>query len=249
MIASTMSQHTTDTATPATDAAEPYRCEHCDDSVPHQHLDVRAVVDAARAGARRHATRLLVVAVVLVAAALTAAVAVTGWAGALGALALSVGGWLLVTAVAVVVVGLRRERTSDGRALITGSLTSAALLPLVALGVALVVGGWTGAVVAGSGWLLCGALAEAVRARSWRALLLAEGDAGEQARRAAVAQRRPAGAREVALWLVQGALVAVSAALTSLLPVVVVLLVPLSVLLTVALALPGARRRAGRAGA
>ncbi|WP_127130627.1 hypothetical protein [Georgenia sp. SYP-B2076] len=240
-----MSQHTTNAAAPAP-ADDPYRCEHCDDSVPHKHLDVRAVVDAAREGARRHALWMLVVAGVLAAAALTAGVAAAGAPAAIGALATTVGGWLVATAVAVMVVGLARARTSDTRALVLGSLASAALLPLVALAVALVVGGWVGAVVAGAAWLLCGAVAEGVRARSWRALLLAPGDAGEHARGAAVAQRRPAGVPELARWLVQGALVAVCAGLTALLPVVVVVLVPLSMVLAVGAAQQAVRRQTVR---
>lgn len=229
------------TTRPAPDPA-PYRCDHCDDSVPHEHLDVPAVIAGARARALSVARTRLVVAVVVLAAAGAVALVAAGTGATLGAAALTAVGWAVVTAVALGVVGAVRSRASDTRALVVGALTSAGLLPLVALVVALVVGGWAAAAVAGSVWLLCGALAEGLRARTWRALLLTEGDEGERARSRAVAKRseRPAGA---GTWLAQGAAVGLATWLLTAVPVVVVVLVPLSVALT---ALVAARATAAR---
>lgn len=228
------------TTRPAPDPA-PYRCEHCDDSVPHEHLDVRAVIEDARDAARSRALRRLVVAGVVLVAALVLAVVVAGVAAALGSAALTAAGWVVVTVTALGVVGAARARTSDARALVTGALVSAALVPLVALAVAALVGGWPAAVVAGATWLACGAVAEGVKARTWRALLLTEGDDGERARARAVAQRgrAPQGAGR---WLVQAAAVGLATWLLTVVPAVVLVLVPLSVALTALAGTRSARR-------
>lgn len=224
------------TTRPASDPA-PYRCEHCDDSVPHEHLDVRAVIEDARDTARSRALRRLVGAGIVLAAALVVTLVAAGVAVTLGALALTAAGWVVVTVAALGVVGAARARTSDARALVTGALVSAALVPLVALAVATLVGGRPAAVVVGATWLACGAIAEGGKARTWRALLLTEGDDGERARARAVAQRgrAPQGAGR---WLVRGVAVGLAVWLLAAVPAVVLVLVPLSVALT---ALAGAR--------
>ncbi|WP_448071557.1 hypothetical protein [Georgenia yuyongxinii] len=234
-----MSEHTTTAPTPA---AASYRCEHCDGSVPHEHLDVAAIVAAARRDALVRAVTMSVTAAVVVAVALVLAVGAAGPGAAVTALAVTVVGWVLSTAIGVAVVGAVRG-PSDSGALLVGALTTAALAPVVALAVALLArAGWTGALVAGGGWLLCGAVATLARARTLRALLLTEGDAGERARAGAVARRNRAGWADAARWLLQGVLVGVSVWLLTVLPVLVAVLVPLAVVLAVA----AARPRTGR---
>jgi hypothetical protein len=223
-----MTAHTTDVPEPT---AHSYRCEHCDDSVPHEHLDVKGLVESSRTRARAGAVRMAAVSAVLLAATGALAAAVGGAGHALAAVGLTALGWVVVTALALAVVGAARRRTSEGRAVVTAALASAGLTPLAALAVAMLAGGWTGALVAGATWLAAGAVAALVRARSWRALLLTPGDAGEHARARAVAERgvdAPGGVRR---WLVQGALVAAAVALLGLVPATVVVLVPLAVVL------------------
>jgi hypothetical protein len=239
MIASTMSEHTTTAPSPSPAS---YRCEHCDDSVPHEHLDIAAIVAAARRSALRRSVMMTAAAVVVVAVALVVAVGAAGTGAAVTALAVTVVGWVMSTAIGVAVAGAVRGRSTAG-ALIVGALTTAALAPVAALAVALLArAGWAGALVAGGGWLLCGAVATLARARTVRALLLTEGDAGERARAGAVAQRGQAGWADTLRWLLQGVMVGVSAWLLTVLPVLVVVLVPLAVVLAVA----AARPRSGR---
>ncbi|MDD9205827.1 hypothetical protein PU560_05010 [Georgenia sp. 10Sc9-8] len=208
-------------------------CEHCDDSVPHTHLDVRAVVDGERARARRIAVLELALAAVLLAGATVLAV-VRDEPGALWAAVVVAVGWVVATAVGVGVTGVLRARSSDVGALLGGSLTAAAGVPVVAVAVALVVpGGALVAVTAAAAWLGCTAVAELVRARAWRRLLLEPGPAGERARGRAVAGDAPGTARTVLRWTAPGVLVGACVWLVGLVPAVVVVLVPLSVALAV----------------
>lgn len=209
-------------------------CAHCDDSVPHEHLDVRAIVEASRAGetARARTMTVLAAAVTLVATGLA------WWLGgagpALGAVAVAATGWVLVTVCALAVLGAARSRAGDARALVVASLTQAGLTPLVALAVAVLTGAtWPVALVAGGTWLLCGALAEVVRARSWGRMLFAPGEAGEHARARAVADRGRGRGPGLA-WPVQGAAVAAATWLLGPVPLAVVVLVPLAVALAAA---------------
>jgi hypothetical protein len=230
MIASEMSTNATAGPGPAAHA-----CDHCDTSVPHEHLDVRAIVDTARANARRRAVTMVAAAAVVTVAAVVVTVLVATPSEALGALALTAAGYLVVTAVGVAVLGAARARTSDRRAVVLAGLVSAALAPCVALAVALTVG-VPGAAVAGATWLLGGALAEAGRARTTNRLLLTE--AGETARAAAVATRGALPPGTLPRWVAQGAFVALATWVLALVPLAVVALVPLAV----ALAALGARR-------
>jgi len=223
-----MTTHTTDPAEPA---AHAYRCEHCDDSVPHEHLDVKALVDSSRTRARARANRMALLAgLALVATAVLGSV-VDGAGHSLVAVGLTALGWVVVTALALVVAGAARRRTSVGRAVVAAALVSAALTPLALLAVALLAGGWTGALVAGATWLAAGAAAALVRARTWRALLLTPGEAGEHARARAVAERGADRPGEQRRWLVQGLLVAAAVVLLTAVPAAVVVLVPLAVVL------------------
>ncbi|WP_152202432.1 hypothetical protein [Georgenia thermotolerans] len=233
-----MSDHTTAPSA----AATTYRCEHCDDSVPHEHLDVAAIVSAAARTALVRAGWMLALALVLTVAAVAVAVADAGLGAALGALVPVVVGWLLVTAAGLAVVGAVRARSSDARALVAGGLTTAALTPVAALAVALLAGpGWPAALVAGGGWLLCGAVAALVRARALGLLLQAPGEAGERERARAVAGRDRQGWDDQVRWLLQGVALAVATWLLGLVPAVVAVLVPLSVVAAVAAARRGLR--------
>ncbi|GAA1622583.1 hypothetical protein [Georgenia ruanii] len=231
-----------DHATAPSAATTTYRCEHCDDSVPHEHLDVTAIVTAAGRAAVVHAGWMLALALVLAVAAVAVAVADAGLGAALGALVPVVVGWLVVTAAGLGVVGAVRARSSDARALVAGGLTGAALTPLAALAVALLAGpGWPAALVAGGGWLLCGAVAALVRARAVRLLLVAPGAAGERERVRAIASRGRDDWGQQARWLLQGVALAVATWLLGLVPAAVAVLVPLSVVAAVAAARRGLR--------
>jgi len=211
-------------------------CEHCDESIPHEHLDVRAIIENSRDGARRRAVVMGVAGGATLVAATAAAVALEGVSVAFAALGTTALGWLLVTGVALIVT----TRTGRTRGLVAGALTAAGLTPLVPLAVVLVADGWGAVAVTGATWLAAGAAASAVQARTWRALLLTPGEAGEQARARAVARRGQTNHTELTRWLVQAGLVAAATALLAVLPVAIVVLVPLAVLLA---AWAGNRRR------
>ncbi|MFH5822403.1 hypothetical protein [Georgenia sp. AZ-5] len=234
---------TNDTTAAGPRATEPHYCEHCNDSVPHEHLDIKAVVAGARRDALREAGWMTAASAVAAGAAAGLAAVAAGTAPALTALGVTVAGWVVTTLAGLGVLGATRARLADSGAVLAGSFTTAALTPLVALAVALLTGGgWAVALVAGAAWLLCGALAALARARTYRALLLQPGEAGERARSAAVARSRRPGRREPVSWLLQAVAVAVCVWALTPLPALVVVLVPLAVVGVVA----QARRRQGR---
>ena len=223
MIASEMSTYATAGSEPAADA-----CHHCDSSVPHEHLDVTAVVGAARRAARHRALTMVVVATALTVGAVVVASLLGGPGRAAGAAGLTLAGYALLAATGVVVAGVARARTSGSAAVLLASLTTAALAPLVALAVALLTGpGWAVALVAAATWLLAAALAEGGRTRSWNRLLLTEGDGGERARARAVADR---GARDSTYlrWTSQALFVGAATWLLGAVAPAVVVLVPLA---------------------
>ncbi|MFC7405182.1 hypothetical protein [Georgenia alba] len=216
-------------------------CEHCDDSVPHEHLDVRGLIEAARTHARRRAVLMTVTAGAVLVAALLAAALLDGPATALTALAVTAAGWLVVTGVALVVT--TRIRLDATRAVLVGALTGAGLTPVAALATSLLADGWTAGLVGGATWLAAGASASAFQARAWRALLLSPGERGEQARAAAVSRRGRPEPGAIRRWLVQGLLVGAAVALLGAVPAAVVVLVPLGVLLAAWSATGSAARR------
>ncbi len=243
-------------------------CEHCDESVPHEHLDVPSIVRARRDSLVR-SSAAAAAAWLLLAVAPLAAAAATGAAGAattLGSTLLGMLAWGLATAVGLVAAGRARRRSARGPAasLATGALAAAAVTPPLALGVALVAGsaGAQPAVVAlgaGAGWLTAALAAEVVGSLRHRSLLLAPGPDGEAARAGAVewsrphsgvgdsARRRGAGRDELERLpgaVVAGAAVGTWVTVLSVVPVLVVVLVPLHV---GAVALLGRRRIRSRA--
>ncbi len=210
-------------------ATDTYVCEHCDDSVPHQHVDEKPLVERYR--------RELLVGVLL-----TAAVAVVGlgvmvlglesWVGLpLGALA-----WAIGTAVGLLVLAVARTRTSTPVAVVLGAVASAAVSPVLALLVAVVVPGSAGwvALAGGSGWLVLSALIAGIRAGTLRDLLTQHTRDGEAARSGVVrSEGRPSPYVEAA-WLVATAVVfGLCVLATAALPILVVLLVPLNVVIAV----------------
>lgn len=202
-------------------------CEHCDDSVPHEHVDVRALVETSRQGSRRRAMIMTALAAAALAAALVVAVPAGGAVPALTAAAVTALGWLALTGAGLLIAG----RVGGARGVAAGAMTTAGLTPLALLTVAWASGTWPAAPVAAAVWLLAGALAACVQARTWRALLLQPGPAGERARAHAVRARGATGSGEVRRWAVQGLLVGVATALLIAVPPLAVVLVPVAVLL------------------
>lgn len=183
--------HTHDVAQ-APEGQRAHHCEHCDSSVPHRHQDVPALIARAKARSARRSTALLVIALALVVIG-----AVGGLVGAaslwqvLGVMAGTALGFALVTAIALVVTQQRASHSSASRGIVTGQLLSGGLAPVVGVVLGLVLdveagpAAWLGVLAAGV-WLSINAGHEWWVARTWRALLYREGEAGEQARAHAV---------------------------------------------------------------
>lgn len=226
-------------------------CAHCDGSGPHEHPDVPAIVRDRRgsltAWAAGGAAAWLVLAGVPLAVASGAGTGTTALAHAgLGALA-----WAAATGTGLLTAGWLQRRPTRGplAGLVGGTLATAAVTPLLALGVALVADPGSGAsalrlaYAAAGGWLTGGLVAETVRHLRLRSLLLAQGPDGEAARDAAVAwnqagRRGPAGGRRPAGpgdgGRLAGAVLGAAAfgawvALLAGLPALVLVLVPLQV--------------------
>jgi hypothetical protein len=168
-------------------------------------------------------------------------------------------GWAAATTAGVLTAGLaHRPGSARGRSpaasLALGGLVAGALTPLVALAVATLAGGApAGAVAAwsGLGWLLAGALALLAGRLRLRADLLDAGPRGERARTAAAAVTGAGEMRALAGVLIAAVTFSAWVALLSVLPALVVVLVPLHVVLVVAARRAGTPpdRRTGAAAA
>lgn len=222
--------------TPSTADAHEAGCSHCDGSVPHEHIDVRAELTAAARKSRTRSSILLTVAVVpLVTGLVLAAVAGNVLEGLFLVLAV-VTGWVLATAVGVVVaqiVGRRSVRFG----LASGTAATSALGPVVGLaaGIGLSLASdapLAAALVAGGTWWTMSALVDAFASAAWRRSLFAPGDVAEQARSQAIAGRKDTQVVSLA-WLVQGPAVALATVLSGLPALAVVLLAALCAALSI----------------
>ncbi|MGC5615937.1 hypothetical protein [Georgenia sp. Z1491] len=220
--------------TPASADAHGAGCSHCDDSVPHEHIDVRAELTAAARRSRRRSLVVTGIAAAPLVLGLVLAV-LDGAAGRAALLALAVGaGWLVASAVGVVLVR-RVGRRSSRLGIAAGAATTAALGPVVGLAAAMVTGAPVSlatALVAGGAWWSASALADTLAAVAWRRSLFEPGDAAEVARTQAIAGREENLALPLA-WFVQGPAVAVAALLGGPLAVAVILLAALCAALSV----------------
>lgn len=216
--------------TSAASASTGHGCTHCDSSVPHEHLDLPAVVETERRRSLRETLLQVVVALFL----LGAAVGRTAGERALLAVPLTVAAWVAVTGLGLLVAGAVRNRAGDQRAVAAGALTTAGLVPLTALGVVLVVGdGLEVALAAGATWLTVTAAVHAVRTRAWRRVLVRGTAEGDKARQVAVDSRERAAGRDLLPWAVQGLSVGLATYLLGLVPLAAVVMVPLAVVLAV----------------
>ena len=168
-------------------------CISCGQAPPP--VNAERVRDRAGRLARSAALRL---AIALAAAATTTLVTNAPAAPEQAALALLAGaaGWTLATATGVLVAGwhagARRDAAADSRvSLALGSVTAAAVTPVAALGVVLVLEPlapgpwWHSALQAALGWFVAALTAEALGALRLRALLLAPAPLGDAERAAA----------------------------------------------------------------
>lgn len=203
--------------TPSTADAHDAGCSHCDGSVPHEHIDVRAELTAAARTSRLRSGLLLAIALVPLVVGLVLAAASDQIGEGLFLVVAVVTGWILATAVGVVVAHLVGRR-SVRLGLASGTATTSALGPVVGLaagiGLSLASGApLAAALVAGGTWWTASALVDAFAAVAWRKSLFEPGDVAEQARAQAIAGRKDR--RFVSLaWLVQGPAVAVATVLT-----------------------------------
>lgn len=210
--------------------AEPYYCEHCDDSVPHTHVDEQPLVERYRRDLMRAVLAVAAVGVIGLAVVLVLAM------DAAFGLVLGLAAWAVATIVGLIVfLALRRARTTPV-AVIGGAIATAAVSPILALVVAYLAPGTIGAraLAAGLGWLAVSALVTAVRTGRLRDQLVAHTRDGEAARSAIVRTGgRPSPYIEAG-WLVLTALVfGLCVAATALMPVLTGVLVPLNAALAV----------------
>lgn len=210
--------------------AEPYVCEHCDDSVPHQHVDEKPLVEAYRRdllGSRLAATG--------VAAIGLAVLAVVALDSAIG-LPLGMAAWLVATGAGLLAWLIVRARSRDAVAVIAGAITTAALSPLLALGVAALTPGpaWARGLAAGLGWLALAVGTDGARTRRLRTILTEHTREGEAARSGVVRSNgRPSPYLESGWLVLTAAVLGMCVAAAAVLPVVVAVLVPLNVALAV----------------
>lgn len=218
---------TTADETPQT---EPYVCEHCDDSVPHQHVDEQPLVEAYR----RDLLRAVLAACGLSALWLVAAT-LLAWGSVYGLL-LGALAWAVATAVGLLVFLLVQRGAAAATAVIAGAIGTAAISPILALLVAYLVPGpvWARGLTGGLGWLALSLLVTGIRSGRLRDTLTAYTRDGEAARSAIVRTGgRPSPYVEAA-WLVATALVfglCVTAA--GAMPLITGVLVPLNAALAV----------------
>ncbi|WP_420114125.1 hypothetical protein [Pseudactinotalea sp.] len=225
-------------------ATEPYVCEHCDDSVPHQHVDEQPLVEAYRRDLLR--STLAVCGVGVAALAVVSLLTWRTWgaptAGFHGAAA-----WLVATGIGLVVFLVMRRSATATTGVIGGAIATAAVSPILALLVAWLVPGPIGlrGLTAALGWLVPSLLVTSVRSGRLRDTLKAHTRAGEAARSAVVRTGgRPSPYVEAA-WLVATAVVfGLCVALTAIMPIATGVLVPLNA----ALAMLSRRLQARAAG-
>ncbi|UNX55848.1 hypothetical protein MF406_06335 [Georgenia sp. TF02-10] len=223
-------------------------CEHCADPAhradPARRAESGSTAEAVDTPKARRQARVLVLSGAVLAGAAGALVVARSGAGpALLTAVGTVAGWLLVTAAGLLVLAAARGRGSLARATVLGGLTTAALTPLVCLALALLGAAWPEALLAGAAWLLCGAVAVAVRARAYQRLLSA--GAADGARPGAAAAAGSSAGRQAGWWLGQGVAVAAATALLGAVPAAVLVLVPLAVVGAVA-QMRGGQRVAAR---
>lgn len=205
-------------------------CEYCDDSVPHSHEDVRGPIETSRARAKQRFFLMLAVAVsAAIVSGIAMALADLGLTPALLPALVAGIGWLLATAGGVLAATRAGGATARGMAI--GALTSAALTPLMALGVSLTAiateaPAWSAGLGAAVIWLLAGAIAAGFQARAWRRTLLEKGETGERMRYLAVRKKGRTGQGEILRWALQAVLVGGAVALMVLVPVAVIVLIP-----------------------
>lgn len=218
------------TAEPDAPHADPYVCEHCDESVPHTHVDEKPLVEGYRRSLRGS---------VMGVAAVTVAIAIAVLVGGLdSALAIPLGAvaWTVCSALGLLVLSLARTRRSTPAAVVAGALASAAAAPLLALLVGAVAGGgagWRGAAGA-LGWLAVSGTISGIRAGKLGRILTAHTREGEAARSAVLrTSGRPSPYAEAAWLIATAAVFGVCVAATALMPVLVIVLVPLNVALAV----------------
>lgn len=206
-------------------SAEPYVCEHCDDSVPHQHVDEQPLVEAYRRDLLRAGLLTCAVALVWLAAGLIAAFD-SSYGLMLGGL-----GWAVATVIGLLVFLVVQRRAGGATAVIAGAIGTAAISPILALVVAFLVPGpiWARALTAGLGWLVLSFVVTGIRTGRLRDTLKAHTRAGEAARSAVVRTGgRPSPYVEAA-WLVATAVVfGLCVALTAIMPIATGVLVPLN---------------------
>jgi hypothetical protein len=229
------------TDSPADPQTAATTCEHCDDSVPHEHVDEQPLVEGYRAALRRG-----VAAVAAVGATLAVAVLIGGREAAL-AIPLGAVAWTVCSALGLLALSVVRSRRSTPVAVIAGAVTTAALTPLLALLVAVAAGGDVGwrAAAGALGWLAVSGTVSGIRAGALRTLLAAHTREGEAARSGVVRTAgRPSPLAEAGWLVATGAVFGLCVLAAAVLPVVVVVLIPLNAALAVL-----SRRSAARAAA
>lgn len=215
------------TGLPASPAEAPvdggHGCAHCDSGEDHSHADEHDAVTAYRAALRGADSVRAVLAIGLLLLAVTASA--TG-------LLTGAGSWLVATIVGILALVLARLRIHTPRAVVLGSLISAAAMPLLALATSTIAGdGWAIGLAAGSGWIVLASCAELRRDRTLASTLIAHTRDGEAARQAVTFAAPTSPWVELTWSVLTGVLFGVWVWATGAVPLIVLTLVPLQVAL------------------
>jgi len=213
----------TNDATQTDHSAAGHSCAHCDSAEDHHALDEKGIVDSFRAAVKASGIARIAIAVALLAsAALWAPLGILA-----GALA-----WAAATGAGILAVSASGRRYGSANAVILGTVASAAIAPLAALGTVAWLGGSMDSALAGaSGWFFAVAIVEFLRDRKLSAILIADSRDGEAARQGVLF------GEPVSPWVGLGwsmftaALFGLWVWLVGLLPLAVLPLIPLHVVL------------------
>lgn len=151
-----------------------HSCDHCASAEDHHALDEKGIVDAYRGA-------LSAAGIVRIVLALALVVSSVMWAP-LGIVA-GLAAWAVATGAGILVMSAASRRAGTARAVILGTVASAALLPVGAWATTMWLGGSLAvALAAASGWFAALAVVEFLRDRKLGAVLIADSRDGEAAR-------------------------------------------------------------------
>lgn len=206
-----------------TDEKTAHTCAHCDSTEDHEHLDEKGLVDGFLSQLRTSGMVRIV---------LGLAAAVAGFVYVPMAVVTGVAGWAIATGAGIAAMSAARIKLGTAKAVVLGTVASAAITPVLAWAIAT----WVGrdlpvALAAAGGWFAAIAVAELVRDRNLSALLTADSRDGEAARQGVLFGNPTSPWVGLAWSIFTAGLVGLWVWVIGLLPLAVLPLVPLHVVL------------------